>query len=259
MADPLSIIGVTATAITTTVYVVQYLQTVKQATKDREKWTNTLVDTEEYLKQLKNRLKGRNPDTTTPWVKKFMTVMGLVEADIVEPIDLETLKFNKQSPFGRLTSKLNELKVTIQGKRTWHRRVLWRGLHPGIKQDVADIFAEIDTDLRRIVNILQLEHLELSEATLELVWEVKSTLVFQQQESVRKDALNRLSKLDFVKRQNTVYGTCFQDGSTQAQWFLGSEEFVAWRAGRPWPLYCHGKPGAGKVSHWLCRSGAGRV
>lgn len=116
MTNPLSIIDVTATAITTTVYVIQYLQTVKQATKDRGKRTDILVNTQEYLKQLENRLEGRKLNRAMPWFTKFMTVLGLAKTDIAEPIDLKTLKINRKSPFDRLTSKLDELKVTIQGK-----------------------------------------------------------------------------------------------------------------------------------------------
>lgn len=53
-----------------------------------------------------------------------------------------------------------------------------------------------------------------------------------------------LSPIDFSSRQRQL----FDARSPQSgRWLLESAEFTAWVSGRPWQLWCHGSPGAGKT------------
>ena len=241
-------IGATTAAITCTVFIINYVKGMKNAKKDYKDWTNKLHDVQDYLMQLQDRLERAKLDKDAPWFQNFIKAMGLDITGVSGAVDLSSLKVSSDSPFGRLKDKLEELETKVKIKPKWYRKTLQIGLHPINKTDVAETFTEISELQTKFARTLQLENLQVAEATHGLVLEVKNSLVSQQHEHDARDALSQLSTLDFADRQNQIYATCFQDEKPPAQWFLTSEEFVAWREGRPWPLYCHGKPGAGKVN-----------
>ena len=241
-------IGATTAAITLTVTIISYVKVMKSAKKDYKDWMNQLHDVQDYLMQLQDRLERAKPDKDAPWFQNFIKAMGLDITGVNGAVDLSSLKVSSDSPFGRLKNKLEELEKKVKIKPEWYHKTFRIALHPFNKTDVEETFTEIGKLQTKFTHTLQLENLQVAEATHGLVLEVKDSLVSQQHEHDARDALSQLSTLNFADRQNQIYATCFQDETPPAQWFLTSEEFVAWREGRPWPLYCHGKPGAGKVN-----------
>ena len=246
--DPLSIYGATNTALTTINTVIQVLQDMKNAKKERQEWKKTLQHVQAYLEQLKGWVEEANLEKSAPWYRGFIKAMGLEDRKLVEGTDLKSLGFWPDSPFGCLESRLKELEKKLKTKSGWYHEVVWRAWHTLNKKEFAPMFTEIEGLQASIQRSLQLDHFALSKVTHGLVREMKEVVTLRWNEADRKDALDRLSNLDFSKKQDQIYATCFQDGlSPPGQWLLTSEEFVAWQAGRPWPLYCYGNPGAGKV------------
>ena len=248
MADPISIISLASAAIGPTIKFIAYLQTVKSAKTDRSDWEDTLGETQNYFEELKARLDGPKLDITKPWFQKFLKVMGYDKLILKDPNSIEPREPpDPRSPFGCLKKKLQELSALTEPKSDRLHRVMARALHPRTKKNVVGILDDIERLRKKIMDNVQLEHLALSEATYDEVSHLQQTVDRQQDRIEMEKALDRVSKLDFVDRQISIYDSCFQDGKPPAQWFLTSEEFAAWRAGQSWPLYCHGQPGAGKV------------
>lgn len=248
MMDPLTISGAVITAINTSATVISILRDAKHAKKERQEWMMHLEDVRDYLEQLQGLLKTPHLDTSTPWYRNFIDIMG-IENKLAGVANQSSVQIRPDSTFGRLDSKLGELRIKLEPQPGWrHHQYFRQGLHYFNKAEFATIFAELDRLQSKFERSIQLGQLNLSAATHDETLEVKGVFTSQMHEEERTDALRRLSKLEFADRQNQIYGTCFQDGlSAPSQWFLTSEEFVAWRAGRHWPLYCVGKPGAGKV------------
>ena len=247
MADPLSIMGATIEAISITSRIIQYAKGVKHAKKDYENWRRRATHIQLYLEQMRVSPEGTKLDSSVPGYQSFIKAMGLETALLTDNTDPKSLRFGPDAPFGRLKDKLKEIEAKLKSKPGWYHKWLQRGLHPIIKGDVSGMFKDIES-LRNDVEFLrtgfaynlQYEHLRLDKAHHDKVtsrWHEKDV----------KIALDRLTAMDFEERQNQIYAACFQDTSPPAQWFLNSEEFVAWQEGRAWPLYCHGKPGAGKT------------
>ena len=242
--DPGSILGATTAAISAAIQVTQYIRQMRHATEDRQEWIIKLTDIRGYLEQLTRRLEKGHLDKTAPWYLNFVEAMGLKDAALIDAVDLKSLSYNPDSLFGRLISKLHDLEGKLRPQPGWFKRLKQKGLHPLIKPEITEVFGEISYIQSQFSNTLQLEHFDLAVDTHKVVLEVRESQVNQQ----RKTELGQLSKLDFRDRQNQIYATCFQEGAPPAHWFLTSEEFIAWLAGRPWPLHCHGRPGAGKVN-----------
>ena len=242
--DPLSILGATATAISAAAKVTQYIREMRHATKERQEWIIKLTHIQAYLEQLTRRLEKGHLDKTAPWYRNFVEAMGLKDAALIDAADPKSLRYSPNSLFDRLISKLHDLEEKLRPQVGWFKKVARKGFHPLIKPEIADVFTEISNIQSQFSNTLQLEHFDLAVDTHKVVLEVRESQVNQQ----RKTELGQLSKLDFRDRQNQIYATCFHEGAPPAQWFLTSEEFIAWLAGRSWPLHCHGQPGAGKVN-----------
>ena len=241
--DPLSISAAVVTATTTATKVIIILQDAKHAKKERQEWLESLKDVREYLEDLQSRLQDPNV-VDKPWYRRFIKAMG-VDKNMLSSPTASAGNIRPDSAFGRLDGKLKELRIKLEPQAGWwHHEYFRRGLHHFNKGDFATMFADLERLQSALDRRIQLDHVVLSEA-----------IHADQQEAKRKDsrraALSSLSKLDFADRQNQIFGTSFQDGSSSlGGWFFTSEEFVAWRAGRPWPLYCVGKPGAGKVDDY---------
>lgn len=242
--DPGTILAVATASITTIIKVTEYVRDTKHAKEDRHEWTMKLIDVRAYLERLVGRLQKGHLDKTAPWYLNFVEAMGLQDAALIDAIDLKSLSYSPDSLFGRLISKLRELEEKLRPPPDSFKKLQHKFLHTWIKPEIAEVFEEIAYIQSQFSNTLQLEHFDLAVDTHKVVLEVRESQLNQQ----RKTEVGQLSKLDFRDRQNQIYATCFHEGAPPAQWFLTSEEFLAWRAGRPWPLHCHGKPGAGKVT-----------
>lgn len=252
--DPLSIIGAASTAITAAITVINYLQDFKHALEERKDWILKMKSTQRYLEELKARLERANLDKSAPWYRNFIEAMGLDDAHLTSGTAVRDLPFQTESPFGQLERKLKALAAKLEIKPGRHHVFVFRGRYHFNKTEFATMFDEILKVQSTFLHTIQLDHFQLSEATHKDVVEVKDMLKNQQSEAEKQEALHYLSKLNFAERQNQIYAMCFKDGlSSPGQWFLTCQEFIAWRAGRPWPLYCVGKPGAGKVrSRSMC-------
>ena len=242
--DPGSILGVTTAAISATIQVTQYIRQMRHATEERQEWIVKLTDVRAYLEQLGRRLEKGHLDKTAPWYLSFVEAMGLKDAALIDAVDLKSLSYDPDSLFGRLTGKLRDLEKKLRSQPAWFKKMGQRVFHPLIKPEIAEAFNEISYIQSQFSRTLQLEHFDLAVDTHKVVLEVRESQVNQQ----RKTEVGQLSKLDFRDRQNQIHATSFQEGAPPAQWFLKSEEFIAWLAGRPWPLHCYGQPGAGKVN-----------
>ena len=248
--DPLSISAAVVTAIGTAIKITKFLQDAKHAKQERQEWMKSVKIIQEYLEELDRRLKIPKI-ANTPWYRNFVEAMG-VDNKTVSKQNAGSGKIREDSAFGQLDGKLQELKIKLEPQaRWWHHEYFRRGLHYFNKADFVTMFADLDRLQSALDRRIQLDHFVLSEAIHVDVLEAKNLIQSQQQEKNRRDALACLSKLDFADRQNQIFGASFRDGSSPpGQWLLASEEFVAWRAGRPWTLYCVGKPGAGKVDQY---------
>ena len=242
--DPGSILGAVTAGISATIQVTQYIRQMRHDNEDRQEWIVKLTDIRAYLEQLTRRLQKGHLDKAAPWYLNFVEAMGLKDAALIDPIDLKSLSYSPESLFGRLIGKLHDLEEKLRPQPGLFKWLKQKGLHPLIKPEIVEVFGDISYIQSQFSNTLQLEHFDLAVNTHKVVLEVRESQVSQQ----RKTELGQLSKLDFRDRQNQIYATCFRDGAPPAQWFLTCEEFTAWLAGRPWPLHCHGKPGAGKVN-----------
>ena len=241
--DAGTILGATTVAISSAIKTTQYIREMRHVTEDRQKWIIKLTDIRAYLEQLRRRLEKGHLDKTAPWYLNFVKAMGLEDAALIDAIDLKSLSYSPDSLFGRLISELDDLEKKLTPQPGWFKKVKQKVLHPLTKPEILEVFDEISYIQSQFSNTLQLEHFDSAVDTHKVVLEMRESQVNQQ----RKTELGQLSKLDFRDRQNQIYATSFQEGAPPAQWFLTSEEFIAWLAGRPWPLHCYGRPGAGKT------------
>lgn len=248
MVDPLSIYGATSTVIDTTVKIIRFIQDFRHAIEERKGWISEIETIQKQQEKLKARLQNVDLNKNASWYSNFIEAMGLKDEDLKNGTPLRDLPYQANSPFGRLKQNVEDLLAKLYIKPGKHHEIMFRFLHYFIKADRASVFGEIAKVQSAFEKAIQLDHFILSETILETVVRVDDRTADDQFQREKLDALNKLSRLDFAERQNQVYATCFKDGqSSPSQWFLTSEEFLAWRAGRRWPLYCVGKPGAGKV------------
>lgn len=252
--DPLSVSAAVVTAAVTTIKVIKFLQDAKHAKKERQEWLKSLQNIHGYLNDLERRLKDPNV-ANKPWYERFIEAMGVDKKMLSSP-NAGPVKIQSDSAFSQLNDKLKELQMKLEPQAGWrHHEYFRRGLHHFNKGDLVTMFADLERLQSAFNSRIQLDHFVLSEANFVLseairedVLKTKNFIQSQQQEKNKRDALFYLSKLDFADRQNQILRASIRDGSSPpGQWLLTSEEFIAWRAGRPWTLYCVGKPGAGKV------------
>ena len=244
MVDPLSIYGAASTAIETTIKIIRYIRDFRHAKEEHRGWILEIESIQKQQEKLKARLQNVDLNKNAPWYSNFIEAMGLKDENLKNGTPLGDLPFQDNSPFGRLKQKLEDLSAKLYIKPGKHHEIKLQALHYFNKADRASMFSEIAKVHLAFAQAIQLDHFNLSEAIFEEV----DGLADDRFRRDKLDALDKLSRLDFAERQNQVYATCFKDGrSPPSEWFLTSQEFVAWRAGRSWPLYCVGKPGAGKV------------
>lgn len=244
MVDPLSIYGAASTVVETTIKIIRYIREFRHAKEEHSDWIRDIESIKKKQEKLIARLQNVDLNKNAPWYRNFIEAMGLEDQDLKNGTPLGDLPFQSNSPFGRFKQKLEKLNEKLYIKPGKLHEIMFQSLHYFNKAGTASMFGELDKVHETFAQTIQLDHFILSEA----IYEEVVGLSDDQFRRDKLDALNKLSRLDFAERQNQVYATCFRDGqSPPSEWFLTSQEFIAWRAGRPWPLYCVGKPGAGKV------------
>lgn len=255
--DPVSILGVASAASTligNAVTVVNYLKDFIIAEKECAKWLQEL----DGLVSLLNRLKSRSEaalQSGDPWYDDFLaaTRKGGTGSDGLYNED------DSHRPGGlllRLQVELEALESKLKPKDGRGPRIVQRLKHSNDKADVAVTFLKLDRLRADLSDVMADVRLDLSERTYrKLVVTTDAIIKTQEKQESRarkeEDAniIKWLSPLEFLERQRHVYSECFYNESVPpGQWLLHSEEFVAWKSGRPWPLYYYGNPGAGKVS-----------
>ena len=254
--DPVSILGVASAASTlmgNAVTVVNYLKDVINAKKECAKWLQELDGLVSLLDRLKRRSEAAL-QSRDPWYDDFLAAIrkGGTGSDGV---------YNKDGsirPGGlllRLQVELEALESKVKPKDGW-RGAAQRFMYSNDKADFAATFVKLDRLRSDLSDVMADVRLDLSERTYRKLVVTTDAIIKTQekQESrVRKEEeaniIKWLSPLEFLERQRHVYSECFYNESVPpGQWLLHSEEFVAWKSGRPWPLYYYGNPGAGKVS-----------
>lgn len=155
---------------------------------------------------------------------------------------------------GAILKRLNDLLAELLKKLEPHDGIklvgdklvwFWR------KQGVADTIKDIMKLKNHIGDLMQQDQFDLSLAdhilnrdTNERIKDVQLTQQEELREKERREIMEWLSPLMYLKRQDAVY----RDSFPAEQRLVHSPEFKAWVTGRPWTLWCHGNPGAGKVS-----------
>lgn len=255
MTDPLSI---TASAVSLAQVLEKICKYVYAAYKSKDE-QRQLEGVFERLDEKLNRLKTqenkalKHPDD--PMYQGFLAVLKSSE-----PIQDD--KKVKPDPTGRKPGALQQLQTDMKkmeaklepksGWRTRSRRLLW--YHERKKfQEMIDQFNDwtatvnsilipdvvIDTNERVRVIDDKLDDAARDRERMDLEKKRKAL------EKRRKDIVAWLSPLRFRERQSGLLIGVQANLSNPS--LLASEEFELWKAGRPWILHCHGKPGAGKV------------
>ncbi|KAL8996311.1 MAG: hypothetical protein Q9169_004150 [Polycauliona sp. 2 TL-2023] len=252
MADIFGAIGLAA-HITKQLYLIQ--KDAKVAVQDRDGWIAETDSIERYLQSLKERLENLDTKTAAPFPRHFIEAMGLDYATLISGTALKDLHSRPNSPLGQLQKKLIALDSELESNgnskldpnskidrfRSWYHGVTIKASHHFNKADISNTLWEISRVKDTFVQAIQLDDSNQIEVVI-------SEQTRQRSEADKQKALGTLSKLDFADRQNKIYSSCYKDDvAPPGQWFLTSQEFLSWREGRPWPLYCIGQPGAGKT------------
>ena len=254
--DPVSILGVASAASTlmsNAVTVVNYLKDFKNAKKECAKWLEDLEGLMMLLDELKRRSEAALK-SSDPWYDGFLaaTRKGGTLSDGIYNDD------GSVRPGGlllRLQVELKALESKLEPKDGWHGFVQ-RVMYTSDKDDFAARFLKLDRLRSSLSDVMAGVNFTLSENIYQKL-DVRTDAIIKTQEiqesRARKEEeakiVKWLSPLEFLERQREIYSECFYNESVPpGQWLLDSEEFVAWKSGRSWPLYCYGNPGAGKVS-----------
>ena len=158
---------------------------------------------------------------------------------------------------GAILKRLNDLLAELSKKLKPHdgikevgARLVWFWRKQGVTDTIGDIVKlknHIGDLMRQDQFDLSLADHILTKDTNERIRDVQLTQQEENREKDRRDIMKWLSPLESLKRQDEVY----RDSFPAEQALIHSSEFKAWVTGRPWTLWCHGNPGAGKVSHLM--------
>ncbi|KAL8672148.1 MAG: hypothetical protein Q9168_003371 [Polycauliona sp. 1 TL-2023] len=253
MTDVFGAIGLAA-HITNKIILI--LKDAKVAVKEREGWIAEMDSIHRYLQSLEERLEKLDMDTTSaPFPQHFIEAMGLDYASLINGTALKDLHPRPKSALVQLQKKLSSLASELEANRDsrldrksrterlrgWYHGAKVQASHHFNKADISTMLWEISRIKDTFVQAIQLDDSNKIEA-------IHHEQAGQRLEAEKQKALGALSKLDFGDRQNKIYSSCYKDDvAPPGQWFLTSQEFLSWREGRPWPLYCIGQPGAGKT------------
>ena len=262
--DPLSIATAAVGLIQNVVQVVNYLKDVKNARKEREGWIKDLEAIIILLGQLKNRLENAKKSPDAPWYRGFLAAVGKEGGSLRKDFSQKNDVFDDPNGLcGNLQARVNKLNEDLQPKHGI-KGFLQRAVHTIDKVELTETFDAIRKNKTDLDSIMQQDHFELSLDTHKNTETILEKLTVYEDRAKKADIMNILkwlSPLEFLERQRKVHNECFYDElHPPGQWLMNSEEFVAWKSGRSWPLYCYGNPGAGKASKHLphispsCRS-----
>ena len=245
--DPLSISTAALGLVQTVTQVVNYLQDVKNAQKERIEWIGDLEALNILLKQFRSRLNDAKESPSSPWYRGFLEAVSSKDGKLKNEFDLKDGAFNPDGLLGRLQERVLKLKSDLQLKPGWHG-AFQRAVHTIDKVEFAKTFAGIRALKSDLATIMELDHFTLS---LNIYQKLEASEL-RAKKADRMEIIKWLSPLEFLERQRKINSECFYNElSPPGQWLLDSDEFVAWKSGRSWPLYCYGNPGAGKVRQSL--------
>ena len=240
--DPLSITAAALAFVTAISTVTKLVQDFKHAEKAKREWIQDLDDLKRFFEvSLPERAEKASQSNLAPFNQGLIQAMTLKDS---MPERVKRLTIDDYHPdflFGRLATRIKALADRLTPKTGRFRKVSQRLEYPFIKSDIERDFVHIRALKSDLIDFTLLDHQGLSEAILE-------TQITKIRKENQRDVLDWLSPLKFLQRQDDVFNQCFHDGQTSpGNWLLTSYEFLAWRHGRPWLLYCYGEPGAGKV------------
>ena len=157
-----------------------------------------------------------------------------------------------QTDMKKMEAKLEAMLVPKSGWRTRSRRLLWyheRKKFQEMIHEVNDWTATVNSILIPDVVIDTNERVRVIDDKVDDAARDRERMDLEKKrkalEKRRKDIVAWLSPLRFRERQSGLLIGVQANLSHPS--LLASEEFELWKAGRPWILHCHGKPGAGKV------------
>ena len=246
--DPLSISSAAVGLIQNVVQVTNYVQDFRHAKRDREQWLGDLEGLRILLGLLHDRAKEAHQSESHPWFRGFLQVMEAKDKHLTdgsEKINSDPRSFTPGGLWDRLEKRVKDLLAKLEVKTGW-RGFVQKAKHTMDKTDLADAFKDINRLKSDLDSIMLQDQWTLNQDIHKKV----EALGDRANKDDMLEFLHWLSPLDFRERQEKVFSECFFDeASPPGQWLLDSEEFVAWKSSRSWPLYCYGNPGAGKVSN----------
>ncbi|KAI9689885.1 MAG: hypothetical protein M1822_009767 [Bathelium mastoideum] len=228
--DPLSLTASIIALIQLTGTVVEYLNDVKDASKDRARCAIETSNVYNLLVNLKYRLEVSPHDSWYTSVRALAVAGG--------PLD------QYRSALEELQSKLNP--ASTHGLRKVGNALAWTFT----KGEIANILSRVKR-LKSLTQIaLEMDHFKLSLAIKDDVAFVKSAVPVlktikdgREMEDYRM-ITDWLSPTDFPAQQSDFIS---KRQAATGLWFLESPTFVSWVKGTSQTLFCPGIPGAGKT------------
>ncbi|KAI9768507.1 MAG: hypothetical protein M1839_004029 [Geoglossum umbratile] len=217
--DPLSVTASIITILQLTSKVIECLNDVKDAPKDRAQCAIEASNLYNLLTMLRYRLEEGT--SNEPW-------NVAVRALSVKNGPLDQYK---------LTLEQLQTKITRQGgMNKMGQFLLWKF----IKEEVMEVLARIER-LKTLVQIsLEMDHFKLSQAIGKDV-----NAIQQDQNRYRHDEISEWISLTDFPAQQSDFIARRQEGT--GLWFLDSSEFTKWICRSKKTLFCPGIPGAGKT------------
>ncbi|KAI9766598.1 MAG: hypothetical protein M1840_006409 [Geoglossum simile] len=217
--DPLSVTASIIATLQLTSKVIEYLNDVKDAPKDRAHCAIEASNLYNLLTALRYRLEEGT--SNEPW-NTAVRALGV-----------------KNGPLDQYKLMLEQLQTKIKREAGMNRVgycLLWKF----IKEEVMEVLARIER-LKTLVQIaLEMDHFKLSQAIGKGV-----NAIQQHQNRHRHDEiLEWISLTDFPAQQSDFIARR-QEGT--GLWFLDSTEFTEWVNRSKKTLFCPGIPGAGKT------------
>lgn len=223
--DPISFAASITTLIGVTTKVVGYVNSVKNAPKERKVLLQEATDLLHMLSRLEDQV-----SEPKPWSEGTRYLL------------------NENGAFDQLQQALEKLAKNLQpekGIRKVARNFIWTL----DKDDCDDTLKKIERVKSRISLALQGDILKITQAikadavNIGAIHEGVSELRIKEHAKERPDILDWFSPLNFYKTQQDVFGRR-EEGT--GRWFIDSHEFQKWTAGSERTLCCSGIPGAGK-------------
>ncbi|KAI3316926.1 hypothetical protein HD806DRAFT_527486 [Xylariaceae sp. AK1471] len=221
--EPLSATASIIAVLQLTGVVVNYLNTVKNASKDQKRCAIEASNLFALLTKLKYLLEEATPtDHLYATAREIITENGILD--------------QYKAALERLVAKV----VPKDGARKVAAPFLW----PLDKKEIDEIFETIERLKSQILIILEIGHLKLSQAIKEETKLISSDVRRRRDDEQSKTIADWLSPIDVFAKQ-TDLSSRQQEGT--GTWFLESQEFRNWVDGFNATLFCSGIPGAGKT------------